>query len=672
MGSNQFIVTSLLDRLIPEVKCGQSMHLLLVFLWTGLVVVIGINASVAVPGDPREGRNANPSMDLLIKALWIAYLTLSTPGVPPSLILLHLFIIMFIKLIFKYSTFYKARKAFEFGRNPRLIAGHMAQLQQKLGDESQSPAPPALVVMGEGNVQVEKQHQGYSFRGMAEPDDKGDTGREKSIKKLVTLDKVWQLNDIGMLQKSVIRPKDLCLSFALFKLLRCRFARYTVVEAGYMKADKFFRGTLLQGADYSRVFRVIVDELCFIHDYYYSSFPIVYSHHLLPILHIAFKIYVIGYCLCLIAAIFALGLLLPEASQIKCDAPCSEGTDSYSFELGALTSDLVPTFIVLAVLVLSEARDISFYICSNWTKVALLYHHVNRACWQRPLFVQKCIAWMLMHRRCKLVNNNWGEKMSQCSVLGLHPRRIPIPQCLRNRRKTVKVPNAVKAAIFESLKQEDLTSEQVGGLKHIRPPSSPISASPTVEIGGGSLWACAGKRPAYTILVWHVATSIFEARHPKPSESEDHMVAAAHLSRYCAYMVSYCPELLPDDDEWCKSIYKDVKKDADRVLSMAPGGEYQHLAQSLSAESNHEVLKDGARLGNQLVDSKIGWEALARFWSEMILYVAPSENLDGHAEAIARGGELITLLWALLAHAGIVGRLDDADETAAATDADRV
>jgi hypothetical protein len=43
----------------------------------------------------------------------------------------------------------------------------------------------------------------------------------------------------------------------------------------------------------------------------------------------------------------------------------------------------------------------------------------------------------------------------------------------------------------------------------------------------------------------------------------------------------------------------------------------------------------------------------------MILYIAPSENLDAHAEAISPGGELITLLWTLLGHAGIVDRLDD-------------
>ena len=58
------------------------------------------------------------------------------------------------------------------------------------------------------------------------------------------------------------------------------------------------------------------------------------------------------------------------------------------------------------------------------------------------------------------------------------------------------------------------------------------------------------------------------------------------------------------------------------------------------------------------------WAMLAGFWAEMILYVSPSKNLRGHSMAIARGGELITLLWALLFHVGIVNRPGEPDFTA--------
>jgi hypothetical protein len=170
-----------------------------------------------------------------------------------------------------------------------------------------------------------------------------------------------------------------------------------------------------------------------------------------------------------------------------------------------------------------------------------------------------------------------------------------------------------------------------------------------------------------TLLAWHIATTIFEARNPhsKASSSSSGSVAM-HLSRYCAYLVAYSPEaeLLPDDDAWSKSLYKATKKGVERALRHAvptatPEQEYRQLVELLSAAgSKHEVLKEGARLGKQLVELMKGeeeaaWKALAGFWCEMILYLAPSENFDGHAAAVARGGELITLLWVLLTHVGI-------------------
>jgi len=125
--------------------------------------------------------------------------------------------------------------------------------------------------------------------------------------------------------------------------------------------------------------------------------------------------------------------------------------------------------------------------------------------------------------------------------------------------------------------------------------------------------------------------------------------------------VTWCPELLPDEEAWSKSLYEAVHKDARQALADSSSTlDYQQLVQLLSAKSKHEVLRNGVELGKQLVETIDGeeraWKLLAGFWSEMILYVAPSDNLKGHKESIARGGELITLLWALLNHAGIVNR----------------
>ncbi|TVU41647.1 hypothetical protein EJB05_15186, partial [Eragrostis curvula] len=320
-------------------------------------------------------------------------------------------------------------------------------------------------------------------------------------------------------------------------------------------------------------------------------------------------------------------------------------------------------WLVLAAILVSEIRETMTYLCSNFNKVVLICNYVsNTRC-------QKFVLFVFKYLRCEWLLNNWDDTMSQCKLLVFHPWEVSIlfRRLVRlPNQKKIKVPSEVKKAIFKAL--QGLDSEHEGqALKHIRFPLSPVPNTATVDAGS----ACDGKGAADTILAWHIATCIFEVRQPQPA---DHPLgcktAAVRLSQYCAYLVGYRPELLPDDVEWCKTLHQTVKKEAAQVLATPPPGEdeFKHLVNSLSAESNHEVLRNGARLAQKLVHSGKGWEELAKFWSEMILYIAPSEKLDEHAEAISRGGELVTLVWALLAHAGIVERLDDTNATAATSD----
>lgn len=78
-------------------------------------------------------------------------------------------------------------------------------------------------------------------------------------------------------------------------------------------------------------------------------------------------------------------------------------------------------------------------------------------------------------------------------------------------------------------------------------------------------------------------------------------------------------------------------------------------------EAEQDVVRRGAKLGKQLLElipsnEAARWDLLAAFWSEMVLYVAPSDNVKTHKKASARGTELLTLVWTLLTHAGIVTR----------------
>ncbi|GJN10363.1 hypothetical protein PR202_ga28451 [Eleusine coracana subsp. coracana] len=159
------------------------------------------------------------------------------------------------------------------------------------------------------------------------------------------------------------------------------------------------------------------------------------------------------------------------------------------------------------------------------------------------------------------------------------------------------------------------------------------------------------------MLTWHIATSILEVRYPYKHDQQgslsiiDDGIAATHLSRYCAYLVTCFPKLLPDYHVWSKNLYEAVKKDVECAMtghsvggsSASPEAKYQQLIELLSTNSKHEVVKNGVKLGKQLVesfsDNETTWKLLVDVWSEMILCVAPSDNLKEHKEAIASGGD---------------------------------
>ncbi|KAI5018452.1 hypothetical protein ZWY2020_043340 [Hordeum vulgare] len=89
---------------------------------------------------------------------------------------------------------------------------------------------------------------------------------------------------------------------------------------------------------------------------------------------------------------------------------------------------------------------------------------------------------------------------------------------------------------------------------------------------------------------------------------------------------------------------------------------YEALKNYGLEESEATIFQSGAKLGRQLgeiEDATRRWKVLADFWCEMMLYVAPSDNVNEHFEQLVQGGEFITHLWALLSHAGILERGQD-------------
>ncbi|KAE8806576.1 hypothetical protein D1007_17393 [Hordeum vulgare] len=478
-----------------------------------------------------------------------------------------------------------ARKSFALRHNPGLIVGYMQQLREGSGRNDESAMTgeddvnvlPPLVVMGEDEVQVEKQPHGYIFtKNLLESHQDGG---------LVTIDRVWQPDNMFLMPMPQ-QLKDICLSFALFKLLRCRFARYKLADVISMETNHFVRSVLLKDGQHERAFMMIADELSFLHDYYDSPLPVSYSANWLIIISMVVSLLSIGYYMLagmdIIAMVYIDSHMKPSQLSpadnrndmlflLRCVYECSEHSDRTELEFGSIYSDLVPLLLLLLFVVVAEARDVASHLCSSWTKVNLTCCCVRRASLKLSPVKPKWVGWLLQCR-CDWLMRHWNDKMRQSSLLVLHPRQfhqLVLPSCLlrllgRHRSSNVKVPSEVKACIINALRS--CTASNGAGL------SKGTTSLRQSQAGRSLLWACdSSKGTSDTILVWHIATTILEARHPhhqhdhgpprRPSPVSEKKTAATHLSRYGAYLVESCPELLHDDDAWSKDLYKKVKRD---------------------------------------------------------------------------------------------------------------
>nr|XP_034579526.1 uncharacterized protein LOC117843070 [Setaria viridis] len=257
MGAGNSALFILKRDMVLFADCQPGINSVLVVIWASLVQIIMINTSAVVAVDDREGGNVGPPFQLLVQGVWTFYLGISyvipvTGGFDLIIIALEAtpFALTCAKMVLKYYAYEKARQSFALGRNPHLIFGYMKQQSLQETSHDGEPmvaedAPPPLLVMGGEKRHVEKQPLGYVFK-----DDSWTTSHSNG---LVTIDRVWRMDNV--LPTSTLKPqKDLCLSFALFKLLRCRFARYKVRTAASKGTFSFFWSLLLKDGEHDRVF----------------------------------------------------------------------------------------------------------------------------------------------------------------------------------------------------------------------------------------------------------------------------------------------------------------------------------------------------------------------------------------------------------------------------------
>ncbi|KQJ86421.1 uncharacterized protein LOC104584850 [Brachypodium distachyon] len=499
---------------------------------------------------------------------------------------------------------------------------------------------------------------------------------------LVTVERLWQHGDGGLLvsnkassssSSSSSKLKDLCLSFALFKLLRRRLGGSNspmIHERDDIRTLVFARNGLAGGDDHERMFRVIETELGFLFDFFYARYPSP-KQSLLP----ETVIFVASMALSL-STFFS-------PAMLRYRNPDHPGLSSTRFVATGI--DIWLARFVIALFLVLELYQYLSLVLSDWHKVKMLCRYVCKPSWQGHPIMER-LLWLMC--RATLTTRYWSHSVGQYSLLHGCLRsnrscvlaRVPLHKWIKGvltGMKTVSrktLPVTVKRAIHRLLRSEWLSNLRYGDRTLQR---------------YGMLQSFDWSTSTYTygavgsILVWHVATAICGARQPDDAAAGSHEVATT-VSDYCAYLLYQAPELVTDKIYDARLLMGALQNKIQGFLALKDDGKqgcrsgedmFHELSRLHSGDAEldggggyeKDILADGIRLGYQIFDEMpdeaVRWNMLSEMWVELLLSVAPSDNVSAHIKKLATGGELVTQLWALLTHGGMIAKPDKPEYT---------
>ncbi|CAN6373628.1 unnamed protein product [Urochloa humidicola] len=437
---------------------------------------------------------------------------------------------------------------------------------------------------------------------------------------------------------------------ALSKILNPRFAGFKVSAVELEKTKDFvFKGLLVGDKQpHLRAFRVIEEELVFVHDMYYTRYSYLYK-----------KGRYLALCLPVIMVALCSWLTVASLLVKRHDEP-------YPNDDGGRRL-MSRTIVITVVLAFLEAYQLYLYMASGWSKAALIRSYVTTPFLQRSCSFLEIMIGLLVRLKSF---RPWKRTLGQYCILRDLGHKSWVRNCLHyatlrlvdkaNKRpqKSVKLSENVKKAIVDSL---------VGCKGHL---TNGVASLRNNGVHGKFSWACdaTGTDGAVTrtILVWHIATTLCHHKLDAEAKEEDTVRIASTLSQYCLHLLAFAPHLLPDHSSISESILDQSIDEASELLEGAKdlGSRCDQLMENSTHNSygGNETppVKQGAQLARKLIenieDSTLRWKVLSDFWAEMMLYVSPSDDARAHLEALAKGGEFITDLWALLTHAGVLKR----------------
>ncbi|KAF0902415.1 hypothetical protein E2562_016250 [Oryza meyeriana var. granulata] len=602
-----------------------------------------------------------------------------------------LWILCAVKLVQRITYTEVGKRSFAYGKNAKLVISYMAQILQKdvehdshhVGDEFLKRCK--YLVMGEEDLVIEPIPSGYRITSDIDA-------------AVTTVGKIWSLAESDHLLASLDkdqRLRRLCLSFALFKLLRRSFERLpamTDAETRHCR-DLIFRGLYNGGGGdeagaADTLFQVMSDEANFLSEYYHSVVPVVLaSPFFLLANYVLLPLVVLVLCL-VVVVLCGNGDVLFSFRSIQSDsytmssgvvnmAMCLLQTVKTSPPAFFTSIDLSITLLLFLIMVYEEVWEFAVFVLSNWFMVSLLHRYTANPQWRDSAVFSWAIR-RILWARSKMLSHH-GLRFKQFSVLGSCRLSLTLPDAVTLALPilpTVPVPGQVKHSIADYLNKSLYDGDDAFAASNGR--------SAVAEHAELLPFCDESNGVAEVILTWHIATGILEEKCPPPPQALSNVVATTRLSEYLAYLVAFHPELLPGNQDNTELVFQAMNDELKQVL----GFWGYHLPPLLGRSRRFEcdmvmaagvserppetaptVLQKGAALGGALVEKarKEGsgageagvWKVVGDVWVELAVYVASAsdeESVTGHRKVLPEGGEFVTVLWTLATQTGISHR----------------
>ncbi|KAF3339090.1 hypothetical protein FCM35_KLT16561 [Carex littledalei] len=662
-----------------------------ILIWMVLIEIIRMRS------DPIFTWRLRKSAEQLVRLFWVGFLICSYAplhGIRVSLLVLCIY--FGVSEVLKGIIFKVAKDSYLIGKNPKIIHNYVERIMLQ-DDLHTTPMNICdYIVMGEQNHEIDVCSNGYVL------------GEKKSISVgILTIGRVFQLNSSEDEAFTSAFPgwRDICLSLALAKMLMRRFAKLPVDEAGCRKSLDFVlegiidyigsnRDIQTNGNDRERnptervfsiiqnrernptkrVFSIIQNELLYVSDLLHMKVPTCYYFDRYEMFG-PLSIFVM----------FGNGVYLIYTIHKKSSAWLSAVVEKaynhcffHVFRRGSMVVkifsrlDLAITILLFIACVYIQNTSLVGLTSPRWSYLKIVERYIKDPTkWNRS---HKPPSHLENSRKVPKAprENVKKTRVHYSSIVDLEAVSILarlskwIKRIIPRSSPSVICSTDAKEAILKSLRKNvgrltnGETSLKSHGMDHL-------------------IWACQPHASTTeTILIWHIATTLFHNHKPSPHQNIDphqdpasqqnnnpfkEQEVALELSSYCHYLVKCLPDLLPDELDFTEKMYERVQKeilDIPLFFDQKPTTKYRciYALQAMWVESS--VVGKGARLAKDLMncaedEAQAVWMMLADFWAEMMLFIAPSDNVDGHEKLLDRD-ELITQLWALLTHAGIITR----------------